>query len=82
MVEKHFAHNLEFQIPGVREIEAKRFVPFRIVELIGNNFVMLELPDHLRIHPVVHVIHTTPHVDQPRIHHRLFRFDRLLFRQL
>lgn len=47
------------------KLRAKRFGPFRIVELVGKNAVKLELPDHLRIHPVVHVIHTTPHYDQP-----------------
>jgi hypothetical protein len=47
------------------KLRAKRFGPVRIVELIGTNTVKLELPDHLQIHPVVHVIHTTPHFDQP-----------------
>ena len=47
------------------KLTAKRFGPFRIVALIGKNAVKLELPDHLRIHPVVHVIHTKPHYEQP-----------------
>ena len=25
----------------------------------------LELPSHLKIHPVVHVVHTTPFIEQP-----------------
>jgi hypothetical protein len=32
---------------------------------VGKNAVRLELPDHLKIHPVVHVIHTTPYRSQP-----------------
>ena len=47
------------------KLKAKRFGPFRIVELVGKNAVKPELPDHLLINPVVHVIHTTPHFDQP-----------------
>ena len=47
------------------KLRAKRFGPFRIVELVGKNSMKLELPDHLRIHPVWHFIHTTPHFDQP-----------------
>jgi hypothetical protein len=47
------------------KLRAKWFGPFRIVELVGNNVVELELPDHIRIHPSVHVIHTTPHFDLP-----------------
>ena len=42
------------------KLSAKRFGPFKVVELIGRNAVRLELPDHFKIHPVVHVIHTTP----------------------
>jgi hypothetical protein len=44
---------------------AKRYGPFVIQELVGKNAVRLELPDHLKIHPVVHVIHTTPYRSQP-----------------
>jgi hypothetical protein len=47
------------------KLSAKRFGPFKIVDVIGKNAVKLELPAHLRIHPVVHVIHTTPQYTQP-----------------
>jgi hypothetical protein len=47
------------------KLSAKRFGPFRIVALIGKNAVKIDLPEHLKIHPVVHVIHTTPHHAQP-----------------
>jgi hypothetical protein len=47
------------------KLTVKRFGPFEIVALIGKNAVRLELPDHLRIHPVFHVIHTKPHYEQP-----------------
>lgn len=48
------------------KLSAKRFGPFIVKELIGRNAVRLELPDHFKIHPVVHVIHTTPYVEQPK----------------
>ena len=48
------------------KLGAKRFGPFVVNEVIGRNAVRLELPDHFKIHPVVHVIHTTPFVEQPR----------------
>ena len=36
-----------------------------IRELVGKNAVRLELPGHFKVHPVVHVIHTTPFFEQP-----------------
>jgi hypothetical protein len=52
------------------KLTAKRYGSFVIQELVGNNAVRLELPDHLKIHPVkihlvVHVIHTTTYRSQP-----------------
>lgn len=46
------------------KLGAKRFGPFRVKELIGLNALRLELPSHLKIHPVVHVVHTLPFVEQ------------------
>jgi hypothetical protein len=43
------------------KLSVKRFGPFTIVALIGKNAVKIDLPEHLKIHPVVHVIHTTRH---------------------
>lgn len=43
------------------KLSAKRFGPFRITELIGKNVIRVELPENVRIHPVVHVLHTTPY---------------------
>ena len=48
-----------------KKLTAKRFGPFVIRELVGKNAVRLELPDHFKIHPVVHVIHTTSFFEQP-----------------
>ena len=48
-----------------QKLSAKRFGPFEILELVGKNAVRLDLPDHLKIHPVIHVSHTMPVVDQP-----------------
>ena len=47
------------------KLGAKRFGPFTVKELIGRNAVRVELPEHFRIHPVIHVVHTTPFVEQP-----------------
>lgn len=47
------------------KLTARRFGPFVITELIGKNAVKLELPNHIRIHDVINVIHTTPCYDQP-----------------
>ena len=35
-------------------------------QLIGIVAVELALPSHLKIHPVVHVVHRTPFTEQPR----------------
>jgi hypothetical protein len=48
-----------------KRLSFKRFRPFWIVALIGKNAVKFDLPDHIKIHPVVYVIHTTPHHMQP-----------------
>ena len=48
-----------------KKLSARRFGPFKIMELIGKNAVRLELPNSVKIHPVVHVEHTVPHRVQP-----------------
>ena len=47
------------------KLAAKRCGPFQVLQVIGRNAVNLELPAHFRIHPVVHISHTTPYVSQP-----------------
>ncbi len=47
------------------KLSAKRFGTFHVKKLIGKNAVKLELPSHLKIHDVIHVIHTTPFFEQP-----------------
>lgn len=47
------------------KLGARRIGPFSIVELIGKNAVRLDLPDTMRIHPVINVSHTVPFHDQP-----------------
>lgn len=55
--------------PGTKKesakLGAKRFGPFKILELVGKNAVRLELPDCARIHPTFHVEHTCPYRTQP-----------------
>jgi hypothetical protein len=65
MIEKHLVMDAYSRSQESAKLTAKRFGPFRIVELVYKNAVKLELPDHLRIHPVVHVIHTKPLYEQP-----------------
>ena len=33
---------------------------------MGKNALKLELPEHFKIHPVVHVVHTAPYFSQPQ----------------
>jgi len=47
------------------KLSSKRVGPFMIKELIGKNALRLDLPEHFKIHPVVHVIHTMPFKEQP-----------------
>lgn len=47
------------------KLGSKRFGPFYITELVGRNAVRLDFPSNMRLHPVVHVSHTTPHRSQP-----------------
>ncbi len=47
------------------KLSAKRFGPFKVLELIGKNAVRLELPNQVKIHDVVNVMHTVPYYKQP-----------------
>ena len=47
------------------KLTPKRYGPFTILELIGKNALRLDLPSNLRLYPVVHALHTTPHRKQP-----------------
>lgn len=47
------------------KLGAKRFGTFQILELVGKNAVRLDLPINVRIHPVVHVVHTNAFRGQP-----------------
>lgn len=47
------------------KLNVRRIGPFRILELIGKNAVRLELPNTMKIHPVVNVSHTVPYIAQP-----------------
>lgn len=53
------------KVQASAKLSARRFGPFRILELIGKNAVRLDFPSHIRTHPVVHVSYTKPHRSQP-----------------
>lgn len=44
---------------------ARRYGPFKIMELVGTNAVRLDLPRHIRFYQVVHVSHTKSHREYP-----------------
>lgn len=48
-----------------RKLGVQRYGPFRVTELIGKNAIRLELPPNIKIHPVVHVEHTSRVYTQP-----------------
>lgn len=47
------------------KIGSKIFRPFEVKSLIGKNSVHLDLPTQMKIHPVIHVVHTRPYISQP-----------------
>ena len=47
------------------KLSAKRFGPFKVTKLIGKNAVELDLPDNVKIHKVVNIMHTRPFFEQP-----------------
>jgi hypothetical protein len=65
VVENSVVHGRVFKIPRILELEGQTIGHFRSIALIGKNSVKLELPGHLRIQPVAHVIHTMLHCIQP-----------------
>lgn len=47
------------------KLSPKRYGPFTILELIGKKAIRLDFPPNIRLHPVVHALHTTPLISQP-----------------
>ena len=47
------------------KLSAKRFGPFTMTGIVGKNAVKVELPDHVKIHDVINVMHTVPYRSQP-----------------
>lgn len=48
-----------------QKLSVRRVGPFRVVEIINNNAVRIDLPPSYRIHPVIHVEHTARAYEQP-----------------
>ena len=42
------------------KLKARRYGPFEILSKVGKNALKLNLPNNIKIHPVVHVSNTTP----------------------
>jgi len=49
-----------------KKLSARRFGPFEVLKVVGKNAVQLDLPDNVKIHPVVHVANTRPFIAQPQ----------------
>ncbi len=47
------------------KLKARRYDPFEIISKVVKNALKLNLPNNIKIHPVVHVSNTTPQHDQP-----------------
>ena len=47
-----------------RKLSARRFGPFRIIELVGKNALHLDLPSNVKLHPIINVDHTTQYKSQ------------------
>ncbi len=47
------------------KLNSRRIGPFKILALVGKNAIRLELPDSMKIYPVVNVSHTTRYEEQP-----------------
>ena len=65
-IDKELFTDAVTKVQRSKKLSARRFGPFEIRELIGKNAIRLELPSTVKIHPVVHVLNTTPFYDQPR----------------
>lgn len=48
-----------------RKLAARRYGPFPVTELIGEEAIRVQFPQSVRAHDVVHLEHTTPHHTQP-----------------
>lgn len=64
-LDKCYFTDVVYRIQTSRKLSAKRFGPFKVLELIGKNAIRIELQDSTRAHDVVHVEHTKPHDIQP-----------------
>lgn len=45
---------------------ANRFGPFIVKKLIHRNVAKMDLPRHVKVHPMIHVSHISPFLEQPQ----------------
>lgn len=48
------------QSQELNKLTAKIFGPLEVTKFIVMNVVKLDLPDHFKIHPIMHMSHTPP----------------------
>jgi hypothetical protein len=54
-----------YRLPGATSLSVVRQGPFKVLRRIGKLAYELELPPHIKIHPVISVIHLEPAFEDP-----------------
>lgn len=54
-----------YRIPYASTLDVIKVGPFKVIEKVGKLAFRLELPPHMKIHPVISVVHLEPAVPDP-----------------
>ena len=57
--------NVGYRLPNMSSIDVNKIGPFKVKRRIGSVAFELELPVHLKIHPVISCIHLEPALEDP-----------------
>ena len=57
--------NHGYRIPYASKLDVIRTGPFKVLERVGKNAFRLELPTHMKIHPVISAVHLSPAQPDP-----------------